>query len=342
MSTPSTDALVSRFLDAGDGAEAERLLAEILAGQVEPLVRRILLRRMGAAPFGHGDRTRMDDVRGQVVVRILGRLRTLKSVPQHERIRNFENYVAVATYRAYYEHLRERYPERHRLKNRLRYVLTHAPGLAFWEDDEGRWLTGLAGWRDRSWEGITLAVAREPLPGVECRWRDQPVQFLLSLFASVQAPVEFEDLVRYLADAEGIRGPGRYDCRVANDVVADPDAVAQAQDRVFLQQLWVEICRLPVRQRRALLLTLSDPQGRDLIGFLPLTGTASQAEIARTLEMAPAELAALWPDLPLDDQALATGLGVTRQQVVNLRVAARRRLARRMKLRPVTASRVPC
>ena len=43
------------------------------------------------------------------------------------------------------------------------------------------------------------------------------------------------------------------------------------------------------------------------------------------------ELAALWPDLPLEDAAIAERLGLTRQQVINLRKSARARLGRRMR-----------
>ena len=41
--------------------------------------------------------------------------------------------------------------------------------------------------------------------------------------------------------------------------------------------------------------------------------------------------AALWNDLPLEDTAISGLLGVTRQQVINLRKVARERLVRRIK-----------
>jgi hypothetical protein len=42
------------------------------------------------------------------------------------------------------------------------------------------------------------------------------------------------------------------------------------------------------------------------------------------------EFAKLWNNLPLEDTTIAQNLGVTRQQVINLRKSARERLARRM------------
>ena len=46
--------------------------------------------------------------------------------------------------------------------------------------------------------------------------------------------------------------------------------------------------------------------------------------------MPPEHLAEIWNELPLDDRTIAGHLGLTRQQVINLRSAARQRLARQM------------
>ena len=43
------------------------------------------------------------------------------------------------------------------------------------------------------------------------------------------------------------------------------------------------------------------------------------------------EFGEIWNELPLDDKRIAALLGLTRQQVINLRKSARERLTRRMK-----------
>jgi hypothetical protein len=78
------------------------------------------------------------------------------------------------------------------------------------------------------------------------------------------------------------------------------------------------------------LLNLRDAQGRDVIALLPMTGIASIRQIAEALAMPAHEFAKLWNDLPLEDMTIAQQLGITRQQVINLRKSARERLARRM------------
>jgi hypothetical protein len=99
----------------------------------------------------------------------------------------------------------------------------------------------------------------------------------------------------------------------------------------YLERLWFEICRLPSKQRTALLLNLRDAEGRDAITSFPATGTANISQIATAIEMPVEELAALWNKLPLDDTRIAERLKLSRQQVINLRKSARERLSYRMK-----------
>jgi RNA polymerase sigma factor (sigma-70 family) len=110
-----------------------------------------------------------------------------------------------------------------------------------------------------------------------------------------------------------------------------PDAATRFEERSFLHGLWREIALLPARQATALLLNLRDEGRGNAILLLPLTGVASLREIARVLGMPAERLAELWPRLPLEDATIAEILGTTRQQVINLRKAARERLSRRLR-----------
>jgi DNA-directed RNA polymerase specialized sigma24 family protein len=110
-----------------------------------------------------------------------------------------------------------------------------------------------------------------------------------------------------------------------NNTALLPAHVERIAIRQKLTQLWEEIERLPLGQRRALLLNLPE------IDLFPILGIASIRQIALSLEMEPLELAEIWNDLPLDDNALAIRLGIIRQHVINLRKCARERLARRLK-----------
>jgi DNA-directed RNA polymerase specialized sigma24 family protein len=109
-----------------------------------------------------------------------------------------------------------------------------------------------------------------------------------------------------------------------------PDALSGLERRSRLRAVWREIGQLPARQVAALLLNLRDERGRGAIALLPLTGTAGMRQIAAVLDMTAERFAEIWQRLPIDDAAIATLLGTTRQQVINLRKSARKRLARRL------------
>jgi len=102
------------------------------------------------------------------------------------------------------------------------------------------------------------------------------------------------------------------------------------EQRRFLEQLWKEICELPLLERTALLLNLRDNNDRGLIVLLADLRIVTIRQIAMALRLQPEEFAALWRDLPLDDDDIGERLGMNRQQVINLRRSARRRLAKRI------------
>lgn len=296
-----------------------------MGAHAQPLIWRILHRKLRQP-------AEAEDLASRVVVLLLSRLHQLKSGSSAGAIQDFDSYVATTTYRAYHDHLREKYPARHRAKTSLRYLLRREPRFALWQRSEGAWLCGWAAWQDEErFEStpdlLSLASsdARLHLPSWE---RRHLTSALAAIFDCVGHPIHFDSLVRFLADQAAHILSG-------NDPVSELGArrhlenpARQADDRIFLKQLWTGILNLPLAMRTVLLLNLRGRDGRDAIGLLPATGVASLCEMAKALEMPVAELATLWSDLPLDDRTLAVRLGVSRQQVANLRASARRRLAR--------------
>ena len=134
--------------------------------------------------------------------------------------------------------------------------------------------------------------------------------------------MNFDELVTIVAESCGVIDPV-----VVDDGKCPPLKTTPIEDGLYLSILWSEICQLPPRQRTALLLNL----GYDAVAFLPVLNIATIPEIATVLAMPTEELLQLWNGLPLDDESIANQLGATRQQIINLRKAARERLAHRMK-----------
>ena len=75
----------------------------------------------------------VDDVASEVLVELISRLRSVRAGTAETEIGSFSSYAAVAAYHACNEYLRRNYPNRHRLKARLRYLLSTEKRLAIWE-----------------------------------------------------------------------------------------------------------------------------------------------------------------------------------------------------------------
>jgi RNA polymerase sigma factor (sigma-70 family) len=326
------------------------MLTELVAGHAAPLVRKIVGHKLHV-PSHNPPNSQLsedaEDVCGEAVLRLVARLRELKDRARVERtINDFRGYVAAVAYHHCNEYLRRKYPRRHGLKNRLRYLLSRDAAFAIWEAGDRQLLCGFEAWR-----------ASQPLPARDAsvRLRDvesgAPLVFgdagqvalpvlLKAVFERTGGPVELDALVDFVAALTGVRDePARAQREDAEaepevaDARAPPsaDVAAAAERQMYLARLWQEIKELPPRQRTALLLNLSDAHGRSYTELLALLGVASARQISDALEIPADEFAGIWNELPLDDRVIAERLGLTRQQVINLRKSARERLARRMK-----------
>ncbi|HEV8369639.1 MAG TPA: hypothetical protein VGQ39_16905 [Pyrinomonadaceae bacterium] len=319
-------------------------MTSLLEEQAGPVIKGIIRSKLNDRLRGE----EAEDVYCEVVTQLVERLQLCKARPVSDGIRDFRNYVAVTTYNACYEYLRSKYPERRRLKNRLKYLLTHCAAFSLWQTPEGDWLGGFAVWATRSVEVASSETLRElhnanelrvsPMTGPDVSSASL-VDLVEAIFTKVSAPVEFEALVNSVAELQGIKDfsePTSFDEQY---VRANPSEtfVVEIEQRSYLRRLWSEIVQLPLNQRTALLLNLRDIND-GVVMLLPVTGIATIRQIAETLEIPAEEFSNLWNRLPLDDAAIALRLGVARQAVINLRKSARARLCRRMRgIAPGTA-----
>lgn len=345
----NVDASLLPFLNAADESASQLLMSELVLKQGKPIVKRILHRHY-SKEFSRGAHLReIEDICGDVLVLLVKRLRDFKADPEARLINNFGSYITAVTYNVCYDYLRQRHPKRWRLKNKVRYLLTNREGLALWPGEDGGWLCGLAAWREQELgksalhgEQLMLAVNEsfEAAGLLHGAGRElPPVETLTHVFGVAGGPLEFEDLVGLVAV---LWGDVDYTEQIEADIPRLPTPFDQVPDprpgvetvleeRARLKLIWAEICQLPLPQRVALLLSIRDSQGRSVLALFQVTNTASMRQLAETLAMPAESFARIWNDLPLGDATIARHLGATRQQVVNLRLSARKRLARRVR-----------
>src|SRR5215471_11222959 len=342
-----SDELLFAYIRARDEVEARKKLSELISNN-DHIIRGTISGKLGvhcpASRQSH-ENDDYDDVYADTLLRLIDRLHSLRGGREELPIRNFSSYLAAIARNSCEEFLRRKYPQRHRLKKRLRYVLTHSAGLSLWRESDGEWTCGHDSWKPSLdslhtsggsgfLTGISDEVATSKRRGglqiaggasstAELR------RVLDSIFKTVNKPIGLDDLVGMVGEALGI-GDGQHLAAVET-TVADPrvDTTSELILSNRVKALWDEICRLPLRQRIALLFNLRDTRGRSAIGLFPLLNVASMEKIATVLEMPTCELASIWNQLPMEDMAISQRLGITRQQVINLRKSARQRLANR-------------
>lgn len=355
METTRVDEVLLPFINASDEAEAERQLSRLLTEHAEPTVTRVIRHKAGAAHSRRADElARAEDVRGEVMLQLVVRLRNIRADDSTRPIADFNAYVAAASYNAYDRHISRMYPQRRRLKNGLRYLLTHRSGFALWQTTDGAWVCGFERWRPdaRGEEGSaygSLQQLREDPRAFargaseERHWHDRKhaYELLSAVFEWAGVPVELELLTGVVADwwnvtdeeveLDAARDSGGGDGASEQLAASQPAVATEVESRMHLKRLWDEIVELPPRQRAALLLNLRDEGGRGIVDLWIIVGVVTPEALAEALGLEARAFAELWKELPLDDNRIAAHLGLTRQQVINLRKSARERLARRVK-----------
>jgi DNA-directed RNA polymerase specialized sigma24 family protein len=332
----SSDQLLRDYFEARDETASQLILEQILARVAQPIIRRIVTSAL-RGPAAHDG----EDVVSDTIAHLLRRLVELKADPSRHSIRSFAAYVATSAYNNCHERLRQSYPARNRLRNQLHYLLNHHPDFALWRTASGESVCGYRQWigqpaRVEQLDHVNVTIAR---PG---QTRADIVVLVGDVFRSLRSPMAIDLLVDVIAKSIDLGERRVEPVTAASEPFAAPVAESQLELRMSLRQLWDDIRALPQRQRTALLFSLRDVHGQEILSLLPVTRTATLKEISEALQMPLTDLASLWAKLPLDDVAIGKLVGASRQQVIKLRRLAREKLHRVAKRREKTVtSRAP-
>ena len=152
------DPVLLPFLEAADDESARRRLGELLEREASPLAWEVIRGHLRGPA-----KDDLEDVHAGVLLSLAAHLRALRARGASEPpIRDFAGYVAVVAHNACHAFLRERSPQRARLRSRTRYVLTRDPRLAMWEGERARVaVRGLAFPRGGAWEPASAARLAE-------------------------------------------------------------------------------------------------------------------------------------------------------------------------------------
>jgi DNA-directed RNA polymerase specialized sigma24 family protein len=279
---------------------------------VQPVISNVVRR--------HERRLQGEDLGAIVMLRVIGRLDELAS-GGGEPIERLREYVARLARNVTSDLLRSRYPERRRLRRRICTVLARDARFAMWPTPNGV-LCGLRAWRgmERTKEAPVLGRRDASDAGATLR----------ELFELAGGPLSVNAVTQTLATSWNVTDTLILDASELPlpDTSATPDL--RIENRAMLENLWREVRELRPLQRAVLLLNLRDVDGSNALALLVLLDIATFDEIATAIGLPPESLAAIWSDLPIDDLRIGEMFSLRRQQVINLRQAARQRLGRRV------------
>ena len=167
------DPLLRRFVDAEDETEASQELNALIEQHALPLAKTIVGRKLRSYREDGRDRYAVadqDDVVADAMATLVQQLHAARGGDSEAPVENFVNYAAAVIHSTCAHHLRRRYPERARFKNRLRYVFSTEPRLALWATEHDELACGLAEWRGRSVDPAFVRTLRGLFEAGGPRW----------------------------------------------------------------------------------------------------------------------------------------------------------------------------
>jgi hypothetical protein len=308
------------------------------------VIKGIIRYKLHLRPHHSTEQAEADDIHQEARLQLLSQLRQLREQPDAHPIGDVRGLAAIIAHRLCSRWMRRRFPERHALKNRLYYLLTHQRGLGLWQGEAKKLMAGFTVWQTRQKTATSDRLRQmsddEQLVAqirLLTSGRQQELgAALAAIFNYLGGPIEFDELSSAVAGVLEIRdkpieSTDQNEDAISYSTSGEGDTAWHVEKRIFLQRLWQEVGLLPLTQRAALLLNLRDTEGRGCIALFPVTGIATVRQLAEALEMSAHRLAELWNQLPLEDARIAEMFQLTRQQVINARKSARERLTRRLK-----------
>jgi len=337
------DQLLQPYLRATNDSEGQKQLEQLLLFHAAPVVRQTLRRKLGFYINQDGKNPHNEDAEDlyqDIMSKIVQALHNLRNPSAKTEIENFKQYVRRVASNACNDVLRAKSPARARLKNNLRYVLTHHRDFAVWKM-EAETLSGFAIWRDSS---KSMSSEKE-FADLDRRLADfrarrlsgQNIQeipltrIVAELFRWTGSPIELDTLVQLIATLLDVQDhPVESlddDTQVETAIAQNPlTSSSRVEEQSLLRSLWQALKELSVEQRDVFCFGFEDESGRDFFTVVLEAEVVSFGELVNELGRSAETIMRLWSQMPMDDNAIAIELKTKRTQVQKWRFRALQRL----------------
>lgn len=367
MPLSEIDAVLSTYIRTTADKETESLLQELLIVFAGPIIRSNLRNHLGFYVSEDGKSANCADaldLNFEIVAKITKRLNLLKEHRRDGEIVDYGLYVSRVARNCCADYLREKYPLRHLLNIRILYILSNSGryksvrGVNYTklvEEPLRKRLQKLAEdpgekpdnveppAQDRTPQLSNDEIVEQVKTLFQQRASNvhkQPGELLSwiidEIFDRYKVPLPTATLVSLIIRIIGFRE------RIIESIDTDvPTTAASLQDRApradqvietreSFQFLWSELTKLPILERRIMLLSAVDREGGDLISILLESGAIRFSQLLNALEFSRDELLSLWQKIPMSVPNLAACFDISKMQVTKIRYRARQRLRKRL------------
>ena len=342
-----TDSVESHGNEATNSTERvvyQDSVDELISVYADPIITKVFLQRLNIYfnPSRRGlNPPEAEDLYQTVILKLVGLIKADKTGLVTQNIAEISNYVARITHNVCNDFFRMKYPERNRLKNKLRDLMRRHPDFTYWVI-ENRIVCGHKSWAGMAENENAVMLLYEIIERANNNENGKPsindlIKLPLSklteeLFNRCRGPLELDNLVVIISSLHGIK-------ENLNESL-DPDTLSglhtidspmkyyeHLEVKELLQKLWEAICELPLNQRKAFIFTSSDHTGESLLHRLLREQVVPVSQIYHSLEMTREELASIWERLPMNAPIAATVLGTSAGMIAKWRHRALRKLS---------------
>ena len=332
------------LLNAGDEQERQQRLDELLRIHVAPIVRQVLLLRLGFSVSAQGVNEKNRDAEDLYQDALTRVIEVLNGDQQFlTTIEDFERYVRQIVSNICADFLRSKHPERARLKNALRDLLRGHRDLVSWHYED-EILCGFAAWQDNGKPALDAFDVDTKLKAfVATRFADEDVRVVplsrvvAELFEWLGGPVQIDVLVRMLVYVRDVRQhqPESLDQDVTGGIAnlrgSTRSSESDVETHELLGQLWDKVKGLTPKQRDAFALRFYDQAGRNLFTVLLAAGIVDLKDLAEGMERPEEEVARLWMLMPMDTATIVSELRTSRENIYKWRFRAIQKLKTELK-----------
>jgi len=322
----------------------QQIVGDLIARYADPIIKKILNQRLNLY-FNPQRRDitkpEAEDLYQTIVLKLVTGIRKKNIDQDSQNIEEIQKYIAKIAHNVCNDYLRMKYPERNRLKSKLRDLMKRHSDFSCWKAED-QLVCGYSSWSGRM-ESVKAVIMLRELEENEIfasvgRTNGKELiklalsDLVVELFDRCGGPIEIERLVQMIAGVQGVKD---YQKESIDTSPISIQSIANApgrdheelEARELLRHLWMKMGELPRNHRKTFALTSGDHTGESLLHTILREQIVTITQIYSALEITRDELIEIWDRLPLDIATAAKQLRTSTHMVAKWRHRSSRRLA---------------